>query len=159
MIGIDEPDYIDGAIEFTDYTLREAGGDFSLVKQLMISDGAIDPWMLETQALVETDDIASSFLLHFWNDGKVEIMSTDRVDGVGMGEDDIRYLKQWSELHGWQIPTVSDDLLSDQRSLLFWKKMHNIAAVQSDKLDKKEQEEMEKLQYILEGEEEEDDVD
>jgi hypothetical protein len=137
-------------VELTDITLIQGHGNFGEVMNLMKTDGN-DVWMLESRAFVTSSSISSSFLLHFWNNGKVVIRNTDHPISNEVPDDDIRELSFWCKMNGWHSLVAHKDLLSNNVDFDFWLRMFRAGAIQSDELQKHEEAEMARFQNITES--------
>ena len=144
-------------IEFADLTLREGHGNYLQIKEIMSKEGP-PVWMLSSEASVVTPTIASSFTLRFWNDGKVHIAATTHPPTMEAPDDDLRFLKEWCELNGWQTPIVKKDLLDTPQEFDFWMRIFYIGLIKSDVLEKHEEANMERMNeaYQMELQEEDD---
>jgi len=139
-------------IEFSDRTLQETGGYFSRVNELMCSEGP-STWMLETIATVITPNISSEFLLHLWNDKSICIMNTSHPITMGAPDDDLRFLQEWSSLNDWQIPKIHKYLLESPQGFDFWLRIYYIGLIQSEVLQKHEQDDIKRMSQIIDHEE------
>jgi len=146
-------------IEFSDLTLREGGGNYLQVKEIMENEGP-PVWMLSSEASVITPAIASTFTLRFWNDGKVHIAGTTHPPTMEAPDEDLRFLREWCELNGWQIPTVKQDLLGTPLEFDFWLRIFYIGLIKSEVLEKHELANMKRMNeaYQIELQEEDKDV-
>jgi hypothetical protein len=143
-------------IEFTDFTLREGNGDYQEVARLMSEDTFGQDWMLRSEAFISTPFIASKFVLHLWKNGNVVIQNTDRPLRIDIADDDLRELSQWCEVNGWKELQVDKRLLDDRVGFECWHRAFIAGIIKSDTLQKKEDEEMERLMKAQRIEEETD---
>src|SRR3990167_3138570 len=97
-------------------------------------------WMLRSVATVASRDmlgresIVCDFMLHFWDNGDVYIMSTNHPVLGDTPEDDVRDLKKWCDDHGWKRLCVNPLLLQDPTSWQFWMRMFISSLVYSKEL-------------------------
>ncbi len=141
-------------IEFSDITLRESFGNFLVTKEIMESEGP-PSWMLETEASVVTPSISSQYTLHLWQDGIVCIMGTNRPLTVEVPDDDLRLLKEWCTSNGWKSLTVHKYSLEDPQHFDFWMRMYYAGIVNSEVLEKHDNQEMSRMKEAYERELEE----
>ena len=137
-------------IEFSDITLRESGGDKEKVQKLM----KVPTWMLKSTGVVTTDFVTATYILHFWSDGNVLIVDTDRPLKDDIPDDDLRELHDWCFNHGWTDLKVAERLLMNRNSIEFWNKIYISGLVKSEKLHRREVAEMNRLKQFQEIEEE-----
>lgn len=147
-------------IEFTDMTLLESRGYYQETKKLMEEDGPISEWMLRSSAFVSTPLAASSYILHFWKNGRIVIHETDRLMQVDSLDEDLRELSQWCKDAGWKELDVHDRLLIDRQACEFWRRAFIAGLIVNEKLQQYEDEEMKRLSqaYIREKEEDANDT-
>lgn len=138
-------------IEFSDITLVETRGFYRQVADLM---RGTPEWMLRSDCIVHSESIVSRFILHFWHNKQVFIMEMDRPPQVDVPEDDLRELSEWCGLAGWDKPRVHKDLLEDPQSYQFWLRQYRTGLVNSEILEKNEQEEIERFREAYGSEEE-----
>ena len=143
-------------IEFSDLTLREGHGNYLQVKEIMEKEGP-PVWMLSSEASVVTPTIASTFILRFWNNGTVYIAGTTHPITMEAPDDDLRCLKEWCELNGWQIPIVKKDLLDSPLEFDFWMRIFYIGLIKSDVLEKHEEANMDRMNEAYQIEQNEED--
>lgn len=138
-------------IYFDDITLNESRGNFHTVNSIMRDEDGVFEWMLKSKATVAATDLlgrpgmTANYVLHFWHDGKVYIMETDRPFNVEVPDDDIRELHKWCLDNGWPKLYVHKRLIADQQGFDFWKRMFISGLVQSDELAQHEDEEITRL--------------
>lgn len=106
-------------IEFTDITLNEAGGDYHKVLDIMLKDG-VSKWMIKTDAVIRTDNFVASYVLNLWDNGDIYIFETSRPPDKELPDDDIVFLRTWSEMNNWKRVIVSNNFLEDPRWFNFW---------------------------------------
>ena len=145
---------ISGTIKFSDLVVIEGEGNYRRIKEIMESEGP-STWMLKTDTTVITNIIASNFVLHLWYDGKAVIMSTDHPAIEDTPDDDFRRLSEWSMNNGWWL-TVDDLLVSDRQSNDFWMRLYRAAIIKSDVLQKKEDDEISRMQAAYDRDQNED---
>lgn len=133
-----------GSIIFSDMTVNEGCGDRVAVDYLMKDMGDRD-WMLRTEATVTCSDITMNYLLHFWKNGQVYIIKTDRPISLKVPDDDIRYLSEWCKNQGWERLIVDNNLLREPNGFEFWLRMYQAGIVHSELLEKHDVDEMERL--------------
>jgi len=142
-------------IEFTDITLNESRGNYLHTKEIMEREGS-PTWMLSTDASVVTPAIASSFTLHFWQNGLVYIMTTTHPITMEAPDDDLRFLKEWCDLNGWKTPVIHKDHLESPKEFEFWLRIFYIGLVYSEVLDSHERHEMDRMNEAYQREQLED---
>ena len=143
-----------GSVVFSDMTINEGLGDYVAVGCLMSKDVGEKDWMLRTDATVSCNDVTMNYLLHFWKNGQVYIMKTDRPISLKVPDDDLRYLSEWCVSHGWKRMIADKNLLRDPIGFDFWLRMYQAGIAQAEELEKHDSEEMERLSraYLAEGE-------
>lgn len=146
-------------VEVTDITLLEAQGDYAATCRIMEEETSVS-WMLRSDAYVNTNFIASIFVLHCWSDGKVVIFETDHPLRMDAPDDDIRELMAWTKNNGWEALYVDDRLLIDRRGFDYWQRMYQAGMIENNKLKEHETAENERLTkaYLLDQKEDDDDV-
>lgn len=148
-------------IRFSDTTLNETLGNFNEVKRLMRTK----TWMIATDATVvvmdEFESMASSFLLHLWDNGDVVIKGTDRptvLGGMGVAPPrdlDIREIRNWCELNGWKRLVVDRLLVQEPLHFDYWMMQYRSGTIQCDELKKYDDAEMERMTQALKSEQQE----
>lgn len=146
---------IAGIIEFSDPTMIEGGGNYDLIKEIMDKESP-PQWMLRTNATIITESIISNFTLHLWNDGKAVIVDTDHPMMTEASDDDFRRLYEWSNNNGWKL-IVDKYLLDNKQFLEFWMRLYRAGIVHSDILQKREEDEMRRMQDAYERDQKEED--
>lgn len=133
-------------IEFTDATLIEAEGSYSTVCSLMEKEDIVGKeWMIESRCFIHSPTISSDFIMHFWSDGKAVVWDTTRPLMLGVSEDDLTELAEWSRTNGWGIPVIHDRLLVDPRSFEYWLRMYLKGLVAAEELTRHDEEELNRL--------------
>ena len=123
----------DFEIDFTDITVLEADGLYEDVKQIMADDVAKE-WMLETNAIINSEFGVSEFLLHLYFDGRIYIMSfVSSTDNDAYYNPDVRFLSFWAQESGWKVPQPFPELVRDNMD--FWRHFWETSIVDSDFLD------------------------
>lgn len=125
-------------IETTDITLRESNGNYKVVCEIM----NMKPWMIESKVFVDSGIICSSSLVHFWSDGKVNIVTTDHPIVFDAPNDDLREFSNWCSLNGWQTPSVDKELVENPMDFEFWLRLYRSGLIISDDLKKYDDEEV-----------------
>lgn len=137
-------------IYFSDITITETQGHYNTISTLMKQE-ASDEWMLRSRAtvvpkdLLEKTGMSTNHILHFWFDGRVEIIDTDHPAVLDAPDDDIRELKNWCEDNGWKQISINKRLLEDPKSWEFWLRMYRAGIIQSDVLHTHDENEMMRL--------------
>ena len=143
-------------IEFSDLTLREAEGSFEKVKKLMKQDNAPKIWMLQSKVFVDTEIISSSFLINFWNDGRVIISEVFRPISLEVPNDDIIELSRWTEEAGWKKPEPSSKFLNSPRTFDFWERQYQSGLIVCQLIDERESDLIDRVKDSEEKEEKDD---
>lgn len=130
-------------IEVNDVTLIEANGNREKVAELMGKE-VPGEWMLKTTAFVTTEIVSSSYILHFWKNGKVIIFDVDNTQRIEPS-DDLRELSTWVKANGWLELGVHDRLLQNRATLDYWNKAFISGLVTSEVLYEQEQAEFKRL--------------
>jgi hypothetical protein len=141
-------------ISFSDRTIKEAFGNYKLVKQIVESEGP-STWMLETMVVVANNFVVSENLVHLWHDGKVVLIKTTHPMVADVPDDDLRELSQWCEDNGWKKLTVDKDLLEDPQQFGFWQRAYYAGIITSEYLSEYEKNEMERMKEAYEREQKE----
>lgn len=129
----------------SDATLNETQGNYRLVCDLMGSG----VWMLRSDMVVQSPTLCSSFLVHFWNDGRVVIQTTSHPIQFDAPDDDLRMLAEWCKMNGWGIPEVCADMLLGQTDFLFWLRMYRANFVGSKQLKDYDEEEARRFSKLM----------
>lgn len=149
-------------IRFTDMTIEECEGYFPAVVSLMRDEDGVFEWMIKSSATVISTNllgdvgITCNYVLHFWSNGEVVIMSTDHPTVVDVPDDDLRELRKWVEDRGWKTLKVHHLLLEDQQGFQFWMRMYIAGLVYADGLAEHEKNEIDRLSQSAQFEEDED---
>ncbi|MHA2279348.1 MAG: hypothetical protein ACXAC5_00445 [Promethearchaeota archaeon] len=109
---------------------------------------------MRSEAFVTTPFVASRLLLHFWRNGNVVIHGIDRPLRMDIADDDLRELSRWCKVNSWKELRVDDRLLDDRIGLEFWHRAFIAGIIKNDILQKKEDDEMERLMKSQKIEEE-----
>jgi hypothetical protein len=144
-------------IDFSDRTIREAFGNYEMVKQIVESEGP-PTWMLESVAVVSTTFVVSENLLHLWNNGEVHLIKTTHPMTVDTPDDDIRELSEWCDKNGWKKLTVDNDLLEDPIQFGFWQRSYYAGLINSEYLSEYEKKEMERMKEAFDREQEQENM-
>ena len=144
-------------INFSDRTIREAFGNYKMVKQIVESEGP-PTWMLESMAIVATTFVVSENLLHFWHNGEVHLIKTTHPMMTDTPDDDLRELSEWCEKNGWKKLTVDNDLLEDPQQFYFWQRMYFSGIIISEHLSECEKKETERMKEAYEREQQEEET-
>ena len=147
-----------GSVVFSDMTINEGFGDYVAVGCLMDKDVGGRDWMLSTNATVSCNDVTMNYLLHFWKNGQVYIMKTDRPISLNVPDDDLRYLSKWCVSHGWGQMIADKNLLRDPIGFDFWLRMYQAGIAYSEELEKRDSDEMKRLSQVYTAEAEEEDA-
>ncbi len=131
-------------IEFSDPTVIEGHGNYLLIKEIMNAS----QWMLETNATVIEQDMIGNYVLHLWENGTVMIMSTDHPTVIDAPDSDLRRLREWCEINGWKLPSISNYLIDDQQGFDFWLRMYQSGIIHNDKLQKHDDDDMKRLSDV-----------
>jgi len=122
-------------ISFSDSTMLEGEGIYSNIKKIMKKDVGDRDWMLRTFTTIITQSGESNFILHFWGNGDVYVIEyAPSIEGVYYNLD-ITALSSWSQVYGWHMPKISDDLI--KKDIDLWKHFWETGLVGSDLLDKR----------------------
>ncbi len=140
-------------VNYSDKTLQESDGDYVSTAELM---GGVDTtWMIRATVSVSVSDIYSDFVLHFWNDGHVDIIDTTHPADMGAPDNDLRELNDWCRKNGWNSLCINSRNLKNRRSFDYWMQIYRSGIVESDFLRKRDEEETHRLVENLEREKEE----
>ena len=131
-------------IELSDFTLREANGDYHEVHRLMDKETTQD-WMLRSEVFVSTQFIASKYILHFWKNGNVVIHGTDHPVRMDITDEDLRELSNWCKGNGWHELQIDDRMLDERVALEYWHRAFIAGLVTNASLQKREDDEMGRL--------------
>lgn len=141
-------------IHISDTTIIEGLGNYHRVSDIMLRDEGLDKWMLSSDFTVQTDEVTSNFLLHFWDDGRVFIKETDHPPSVEIYDSDLKELKEWCEQGGWKLH-ADDRLLIGNVGFQFWLQKYREGIVFSDMLEKYDKDESDRMTALLAIEREE----
>ena len=142
-------------INFSDKTILEGQGNFRIVRDIMESEGP-STWMLRSSATVDSPEMSADYVLHFWHDGKVVIVETNRPISPDVPSDDLRELSLWCRRRGWQGLQVHDRLIQERKEIDFWIRLYYSGTVTSPVLQKYDDDDMKRMSEI--EEEDDDDV-
>ncbi|GAH14925.1 unnamed protein product [marine sediment metagenome] len=146
---------ISGIIYFSDPTVVEGQGNYHLIRKIMSEEGP-SKWMLRTAATVITEAVTSNFILHLWHDGRAVIIDVDHIMLSEIPDDDFRRLNEWCQNGDWKL-IVDKTLLEDRQNFEFWMRLYRASIIYSDVLQKKEEDEMKRMQDAYNRDKEEGD--
>ena len=140
-------------IDFSDRTIRQAFGNYAMVKQIMESEGP-SKWMIETTAVVASKFVVSENLLHLWDNGEVHLIGTSHPMTTDVPDDDLRELSEWCEKNGWKKLMIDDDSLQNPQQFNFWQRAYYAGIISSTYLTEYENRATERMKEAFEREQE-----
>jgi hypothetical protein len=146
-------DNLELELNFTDRTMVESDGVYSVVREKMLSefpfsDVDVDPkklkdkklfesrkdlWVIRTTLTINSKFGIGQMLLNFFGDGKVFIIEYLASVGDVYYNPDISAFSLWCQENGWKIPQPNFDLVKTNKE--FWKHFYDTLIVDSDYFD------------------------
>ena len=136
-------------IRFSDNTLRESKGSFSLTNHIMKEQDGVSFWMIESLVTVTTPMISSTSVLHFWHNGEIHIIETDHPPISDLSDEDIREMAKFVSEYGWSNLIVADRLVQNPKEFEFWLRIYRSGLVKCHTLQKFDEDEMERLSKLI----------
>lgn len=120
-------------IQFTDLTVIQGKGYYEKIKAILAREvfGGSN-WMLESRVTVDSQYGTAQFVLHFFDGGQLVIDYYVPSVKDAFYCEDISFLSEWSQEHGWGLPRPSRDMVKDSPD--FWRYYWESNLIESDDL-------------------------
>jgi len=116
-------------IDFTDCTMLEADGEFSVVEEIMLSEISGKDWMISTDIILSNEQMQSTMTIDLYGNKDVYITGYGTFTENVYYNDDLRFLSVWAQQYGWNIPQPTKDLILKDKN--FWKHFWDILIIDS----------------------------